>query len=638
MKVYSLFLFISFSVLTSNHVRAQKTAQIRSILSKIESYKYSNIFVFKVNEDTKSELLPLLSIKKPTEPPMTQRFLKEKDAVIEAYNTPDFNKKDKDKLKELRIAKWEKIHDNYFSYLDSLATWQNSTFKSAYIITNRFDVGQEPNIISLITSKSEKDVLAVVALGQTAPNSGIKDVYLSNPDLVKLPSPRATVPVSNDLKEYLSWRIAQNDVENVTAEVQGIDGETKFLPQKYGTSYAIQEDDIQKYLRITEGQPLEYEEPNELTIGFFDVIRFRHYGVLEDLSVMSSTESTDNSGTANSVNTINPDSVLSEKDLKNNNNTLNTKSGNESVSATQNKKFYNYNLPLYGVELKYGLPEINYPSLWSERMTLSVMWQSNKFGIILPTNGWSSLATDLFSAERKLTNAGLGIYGSLDFPIKLLNQGGVFNFNGSYVFGDAAVNPVATQFMFAGRNASGQSDSASYRSLDLSYLPRFHAQAHYSFAIDIDRTAFFRFKLGATMYVIQRFAELEQQNGNDENGRPVYEKKNRQIDQYSYDDLSTLNRFDQLKIAAMNGLQGSEVIAGLSGRIEFMNRSRTVPWGASMQFFDGSISGDVWAQVRVTNAFNVKLQAQYFQAALRDPKPWEVQTIVLPSLQLIFNF
>lgn len=271
-------------------------------------------------------------------------------------------------------------------------------------------------------------------------------------------------------------------------------------------------------------------------------------------------------------------------------------------------------------------------------MTLNVMWQSNKFGIVLPTNGWSSLATDVFSAQRKLTHAGLGIYGSLDFPIKLVNQGGVFNFNGSYVFGPAATNPVSTQFMFAGRNASGQSDSASYRSLDLSYLPRFHAQAHYSFAVDIDRTAFFRFKLGATMYVIQRFAELEQQNGNDENGRPIYEKKNRQIDQYSYDDLSILNRFDQLKIAAMNGLQGSEVVAGLSGRIEFMNRSRTVPWGASMQFFDGSISGDVWAQVPVVNGFDLRIMAQYFQVALRDPKPWEEQTIVQPSLQMLFNF
>jgi hypothetical protein len=57
-----------------------------------------------------------------------------------------------------------------------------------------------------------------------------------------------------------------------------------------------------------------------------------------------------------------------------------------------------------------------------------------------------------------------------------------------------------------------------------------------------------------------------------------------------------------------------------------------------MQFFDGSISGDVWAQVPVVNGFDLRIMAQYFQVALRDPKPWEEQTIVQPSLQMLFNF
>jgi hypothetical protein len=483
----------------------------------------------------------------------------------------------------------------YEKYYRLYTKWQDELFSRAYIVTTRFRTGEPFEIIGLLTS-GNKEMVSKIDENIDPP----KGIFLAN-DLQRVGSPD-TLGIAKTLYEYLERKILQNDAENVTAEAQGIGEDATFLPQKYGTTYPINEDDIQQYLRITDGQPQEYDSPNELTIGLFDLIRFRHYGKLDEF---------DEEGN------LIPDDA----------------EGDSTV-----KRIYNKNLPLYGVELRYGMPEINYPSLWSERMTLNVMWQSNKFGIVLPTNGWSSLATDVFSAQRKLTHAGLGIYGSLDFPIKLVNQGGVFNFNGSYVFGPAARNPVSTQFMFAGRNTSGQSDSASYRSLDLSYLPRFHAQAHYSFAVDIDRTAFFRFKLGATMYVIQRFAELEQQNGNDENGRPIYEKKNRQIDQYSYDDLSTLNRFDQLKIAAMNGLQGSEVVAGLSGRIEFMNRSRTVPWGASMQFFDGSISGDVWAQVPVVNGFDLRIMAQYFQVALRDPKPWEEQTIVQPSLQMLFNF
>jgi hypothetical protein len=579
-------------VITAVQLQAQQTAQIRSILGKFKSYRYSNVFLFQVDDGTVSAINPLLGVPEPKMNAAANRS-KKKDQVQEAIDEGEVDVAGY--LKANGGGNMNNDDREYEKYYRLYTKWQDELFSRAYIVTTRFRTGEPFEIIGLLTS-GNKEMVSKIDENIDPP----KGIFLAN-DLQRVGSPD-TLGIAKTLYEYLERKILQNDAENVTAEAQGIGEDATFLPQKYGTTYPINEDDIQQYLRITDGQPQEYDSPNELTIGLFDLIRFRHYGKLEEF---------DEEGN------LIPDEA----------------EGDSTV-----KRIYNKNLPLYGVELRYGMPEINYPSLWSERMTLNVMWQSNKFGIILPTNGWSSLATDVFSAQRKLTHAGLGIYGSLDFPIKLVNQGGVFNFNGSYVFGPAAVNPVSTQFMFAGRNASGQSDSASYRSLDLSYLPRFHAQAHYSFAIDIDRTAFFRFKLGATMYVIQRFAELEQQNGNDENGRPIYEKKNRQIDQYSYDDLSTLNRFDQLKIAAMNGLQGSEVVAGLSGRIEFMNRSRTVPWGASMQFFDGSISGDVWAQVPVVNGFDLRIMAQYFQVALRDPKPWEEQTIVQPSLQMLFNF
>jgi hypothetical protein len=579
-------------VITAVQLQSQQTAQIRSILGKFKSYRYSNVFLFQVDDGTVSAINPLLGVPEPKMNAAANRS-KKKDQVQEAIDEGEVDVAGY--LKTNGGGNMNNDDREYEKYYRLYTKWQDELFSRAYIVTTRFRTGEPFEIIGLLTS-GNKEMVSKIDENIDPP----KGIFLAN-DLQRVGSPD-TLGIAKTLYEYLERKILQNDAENVTAEAQGIGEDATFLPQKYGTTYPINEDDIQQYLRITDGQPQEYDSPNELTIGLFDLIRFRHYGKLEEF---------DEEGN------LIPDDA----------------EGDSTV-----KRIYNKNLPLYGVELRYGMPEINYPSLWSERMTLNVMWQSNKFGIVLPTNGWSSLATDVFSAQRKLTHAGLGIYGSLDFPIKLVNQGGVFNFNGSYVFGPAASNPVSTQFMFAGRNTSGQSDSASYRSLDLSYLPRFHAQAHYSFAVDIDRTAFFRFKLGATMYVIQRFAELEQQNGNDENGRPIYEKKNRQIDQYSYDDLSTLNRFDQLKIAAMNGLQGSEVVAGLSGRIEFMNRSRTVPWGASMQFLDGSISGDVWAQVPVVNGFDLRIMAQYFQVALRDPKPWEEQTIVQPSLQMLFNF
>ena len=573
-------------------IQAQQTAQIRSILGKFKSYRYSNVFLFQLDDGAVSLINPLLGVPEPKMNAAANRS-KKKDAIQEALDEGEADVAAY--LKTNSAGNMNNDDREYEKYYRLYTKWQDELFSRAYIITNRFKSGEPFEIIGLLTS-SNKEPGAKLDESVDPP----KGIFLAN-ELQRVGSPD-TNGVAKTLYEYLERKILQNDAENVTAEAQGIGADASFLPQKYGTSYPISEDDIQQYLRITDGQPQEYDSPNELTIGLFDLIRFRHYGKLDEFDEEGNLIADETAG----------DSTV--------------------------KKVYNKNLPLYGVEMRYGLNEINYPSLWSERMTLNVMWQSNKIGIILPTNGWSSLATDVFNAQRKLTHAGLGIYGSLDFPIKIVNQGGVFNFSGSYVVGKAAVSPIATQYMFTGKNVSGTSDSASYRTLDISYLPRFHAQAHYSFAIDIDRTAYFRFKLGATMYVVQRYTELEKHISNDNNGRPVYEKKNRLIDDYTYDDLSVVNKFDQLKVAAITGEKATETVAGLSGRIEFMNRSRTVPWGASMQFFDGCISGDVWAQVPVVNGFDLRFQAQYFQTALRDPKPWEEETIVLPSLQMLFNF
>jgi hypothetical protein len=427
------------------------------------------------------------------------------------------------------------------------------------------------------------------------------------------------------LRDYLLNLIDQQGAVNVSAKFQGIaDGELDFLPKKYGVSKPVSEDSIQQYLKITDGQPFEYRSKHEITIGLFDLIRYRNYELPKKFQISDEDE--------------------------------------EDVIEMKKKMINNHFLPVYGVELKYGLSEINYPSLWSERMTLSAMWQSNKLGLILPTNGWSQLSKDFFNMERRLTNAGIGLYGSFDLPIKLINQGGVFNFNGSYVFGDAKSNPINSIIQIPGRKFDG-GDSSYSTALNLSYLPRFHAQAHYSFAINVDKYTFFRFKLGATAFLMQRYAELAKIVGKDaQTGRDIIETSNRKIDQYTFSDLSVLNRFDNNQIIAMSSVQGSELIAGLSGRIEFMTNTedQTVPWGGAMQYFDGSISGDLWLQVPILGfdrlrdvsdddadedttevssfALSLRAQAQFYQTVFRDPKPWELETVVLPSLQFLMNF
>ena len=502
----------------------------------------------------------------------------------------------------------------------------------AYIITNRF-FDKEPATIIAMVAVPNKGNKTSVDKNLSVDNSQ-KQIYLSN-KLLSAPKPDTLQGSYANLYEYLQRTINQNGASNITAAVQGLDGDSKLLEKKYGVTLPVKEDDIQQYLRITDGQPLDYQNEHELTIGLFDLIRYRHYGKLE---VASNTE---------------------EEQL--------------DADGEVKKVIYNQFLPLFGAEIRYGLPEINYPSLWSERMTLNVMWQSNKLGIILPTNGWSNLSTSFFNQQRRLTNAGIGLYGSFDVPIKLINQGGVFNFNGSYVFGDAKPNPINTSLTFFGRTANQLTDSNSYRNYEISYLPRFHAQAHYSFAINIDKYSFFRFKLGATAYMMQRFSELAKFAGKDsKTGKDIVETKNRLIDQYSYNDLSIYNKYDGLAIAGLSGLNATETIAGLSGRIEFMTNTeeQTVPWGGALQYFDGSLSGDMWIQVPVYGfsrttkivqavtdstasadasastsdasanpfALSLRAQAQFYQTIFRDPRPWELQTVVIPSLQILMNF
>jgi hypothetical protein len=572
---------------------AQQTAQIRSILGNFKSYRYSNVFLFKLDDAAVTAINPLLGTPEPKMNAAANRS-KKKDAIQQAVDDG-----------ETDIAK--AVKDNgggvmnnddreYEKYYRLYKKWQEELFSRAYIVTTRFRSGDPFEIIGLLTS-ANKELVAKLDECVDPP----KGIFLSN-ELERIGSPD-TNGVAKTLYQYLERKIVQNDAENVTAEAQGIGADATFLPQKYGATLPINEDDIQQYLRISDGQPQEYTSENELTIGAFDLIRFRHYGKLADL---------DENG--NPVTETSP----------------------EDSSA---RKVYNKYLPLWGLEMRYGMPEINYPSLWSERMTMNVMWQSYKFGIILPTNGWSNLAKDVFNVQRRLTNAGFGVYGSLDFPIKLINQGGVFNFNASYVFGDAATNAVPTTFQFDGKTADRLRDTTQFRTLGYSYLPRFHAQAHYSFAIDIDRSHFFRFKLGASMYVIQRWAELTKVVGFEpRTNKPILETKNRLLEQYTYDDLNRYNGFDQLAIAALTNSKSNETVASLSGRIEFMTRSRTVPWGAALQYFDGAVSGDLWAQVSILDGFALRGEAQFFQTAFRDPKAWEEQTVVMPSLQMIFNF
>lgn len=534
-------------------VYAQRSAaQIRSILSNFKSWRYSNISCWQINGEELAAVTEVLVVP-PVKPAGLADFEKNNRSLISTIQEsvdeqgcdPDPKEVENALKGKGRITAEVTAAINYYI---KLAKSNCLTFKSAYLVTSRYIQGDTSlKVIGLVTSQSNQ-ARASANLGKSV------EVRLAS-ELERIGAPKSS-PSAN-LADYLKTLVIQQSCADVTAPVQGI-GEDDWMPKKIGVTKLISDDDVQQYIRISEGQPQQDYYENELTLGFLDLLRFRHY----------------------------------EAKLDENGAPIN--SGNDSTII------YNRFLPKYGVELKYGLDEINYPSLWSERMSANVLWESYKLGVILPTAGWSNLAKDVFNADRRLTNAGFGVNGAFDFPMKIINQSGVFNFSASYVFGDPKSNPTP------GRDANKTGQS---------YLPRIHMQGHYSFAVNIDETHFFRFKFGGTYYSMERWKDSTLKDVRGKDSAKVLRP---------YFDLA-------------NG-HSVENIGGVSGKIEYMTLSRTVPWGASAQFFDGSILGEVWLQVPISKEFAVRGDARLFRTLTRDPKDWERETLFIPSLQFVVNF
>jgi len=260
----------------------------------------------------------------------------------------------------------------------------------------------------------------------------------------------------------------------------------------------------------------------------------------------------------------------------------------------------NYDLPQLGVELKYGMDDINYQSFWSERLTAMALWKSMKLGFVLPTAGWSNLATDLFDQKRSLTYANLGVAGEFDFPIKVIPKSGLFRFGFSYVFGNAVesdykINNVDTNYM--------------YNEVDNNYLVRYHVNILYTFGIKIDESYKLRFGVGGTVYNLERW----------------------------YNDVSTNDETGLKEVHFKNF--NDETVGGLTGRVEIMVTDVTTPYGATLQYFDGAISGNIWMQIPIVkNAVALRLDAKGFSPLFRDNHSWEVGSIFTPMLRLIVNF
>jgi hypothetical protein len=436
----------------------------------------------------------------------------------------------------------------------------------AYLITNRPSVGQVPDtIIGLIISYEEYN-----DMGRHLRSVNPSNIF-TEPELKAF---RLDTSYSaNTLFDLMENVLIQEAYINRTLEAQGIGVEgglwanaqagvtrTLFKNEASPSQY-----DIQKVMRISEASALDIKiKQNELLISP-DLIRWKQY----------------------------PSSISMLED-----GTLDT-----ADYAT------NSDLPLLGLELKYGIDEINYSSFWSERLTFSALWKNVKLGFILPTSGWSQLSSDMFDQKRKLTNGGVGIAGQFDFPIAVIPESGVFNMTFGYVFGDAVRSNHTNgtgEVIDWDPNGDVEIDAEN----NSEWLIRGNASIHYTFAVAVDADYWFRFGVGGTGYSAEKWRDMRDEN---------------------------------LETGVIKGLYSkveTESVVGLSGRIEFMAKEVTTPFGASLNYFDEALGAMIWLQIPIVpNTFAIQLDAKgYFTAFKKDPRPWEESSIFTPMARFIVNF
>lgn len=540
---------------------------IRPLVQKLKYYRYSDIWVLRLQAPSVSTVKKLLTTSDEAEEVDPAILAKVDDATIRAIDAAVQRSRNfQDVVRQLQ-GLGIRLTPDIQAVIEAKIKdgGVKRRIEDVYLVTTRAPQGVTPTIISLIQSSKGKEK-AEDNLNTVAPTD------ILTIDELKAYEIDSSLGAAN-LYDYVENAIVQRDYSNITAELQGL-GQTNFYPQVFGKSAPLERnsanvspEDIQQYLRISNGEPSDIYRENLLVVGV-DEISYRRY---EDPYYYPPQDDEGND--------------LSGEEL-------------EAAEADAYQPILNNYLPKYGVELKYGIDEINYPGLWSERVALNAIWSNVKLGVILPTSGWATLSEDL-GADRMLTHGSFGINGKMDFPIKVIPKSGIFSASFGYVLGDA--------------------EPASYKDRDtdpftffedpndLDYFIRFNAQAHYTFAVAVDDDYLFRFGVGGTVYTIEDWRyELDQNS--------------------EFEDVVEFRE------------QGNETRGGISGRIEFMGLAETTPFGFGVQYFDEAIWGNIWLQIPVSDQVRVKLDARGFAAALRDEHAWEPGSVFLPSVRVLYNW
>lgn len=571
-----IILSILFGVFASFSSNAQIDESFRikleSILNKFKNYRFSTISIYRIKDigDIRRAIRAQDEALTRTTAVADEACVKNADRTIVDFVRSQIEAGASDiAIKQGMLARGYEIPEDIDCIIASLQTQGQAiaTVQNVYVVTTRMERDQiiPSSVIAMIVSyDSEEDMEK--SLRQVPP----RNIY-TNPELFAFTLDENEYRAFN-MYELIITAFRQGNVENKTLEAQGFGTFKKFAPKVYGTSqslvkneYEITPFDVQTFMRISDGQPLDYElRKNELIISS-DLISWRHYD--QPMIVYSD-------GYVDTLSTVT-----------------------------------NQSLPKYGAELRYGIDEINYPSLWSERLTLSAIWENVKLGIILPTSGWASLSKDLYNVDRKLTSGSVGISASGDFPVKVIPQSGIFNFSFGYIFGDAK----EPDYKSRKKRLEDYPDLPTMRNTlynDEDYLIKFNASLHYTFGIAIDEDYWLRFGLGGTSYTVERWYN-----------KVIEDKEN-----------------DIVKTDYVKKL--SENITGISAKLDFMAKNARTPYGASIQYFDESIFANLWLTVPIVrNRMAIRLDAKGYSAAMKSKlRDWERSSVFMPTARLIFTF
>lgn len=539
-------------------------SRLESILSKYTNYRFGEISVYQIKDmkDVRA------AIKTKEEAETMQQTTNEDCIQNGEKNILNFVENEVREGKSLSEVTRDMLQrgmiippdlDCIYNVYASMTIVQRQ-LRTAYAITTRMSPGQvEPNvIIALIVSEGD-DAFMDRNIGNPPPSN----IY-TYPELKNFELKEADFR-ANNMYDLVINAFRQNNIINKTLEAQGIGTFLRFAPKKYGVSnslvsdkFEIKGDDIERFLRVSEGQPNEMSNVKNEVIVSPDIIRWTRY----DYNINSYEDGT-----------------------------------SDTLSLVTNQQ-----LPKFGLEMKYGIEGINYPSLWSERMTVSALWDAAKLGIILPTSGWSSMTNSVFSVNRKLTYAGVGVAGKLDFPILILPGTGIFHIEGGYVFADAEPSDY--------KNRNLEPGVYKYKAGDDDWLIRGNGSVFYTFGINVDENYLFRFGVGASIYSAETW--------------------NYQVETDPITRLETLS-YKKAK---------TETIGGIATRLDFMAKGLTTPIGASIQFFDESLYGNIWLQIPVVkNRLFIRFDANgYFKVFASSPRAWENKSFFLPMARVIINF